>query len=93
MLPANARFDTATMANPEMAEIVTGIQEADPSRQLPLRRIGLDADRRRQRFQRRHGRGSSAKAQLDNLDQLSLDIAHDIEAAWLELDEATPDQG
>ena len=92
MLPTNARFDTATMANPEMAETVTGIQDAvradsfrlDGSDSMPTDVASAFNEGMVTLF-----RDGSA----DNLDQLSLDVAHDIEVAWLELDEATPDQG
>ena len=86
MLPANARFDVASMANPEMARDRRRDPGRDPVRRLPLRRL------------RRHARRDRAGAffagmvrlfregSLENLDELSLDIARDIEAAWLELE-------
>jgi len=87
-LPANARFDTSTMANPVMGDIVKALLAAvrtdefrlDASDAMPPE-IGDDA------FW--HGmvrlfREGSA----DNLDQLSSDIAGEIEAAWVELEKS-----
>ena len=74
------------MANPDMAEIVAGIQDAirsdnfrfDASDTMPAE-IGFGAFH--DGMVRLFREGS-----LENLDELSLDIARDIEAAWLELE-------
>ena len=92
LLPANARFDVATMANPEMGEIVAGIQDADPVRQLPLRRLRLHAHRDRSGAFLAGMVRLFREGSLENLDELSLDIAGDIEAAWLELEAAPTDR-
>jgi hypothetical protein len=86
MLPANTRFDTTTFVNPDMAEMVAGVQEAiradnlrfDASDNMP-RAIGSDAflDGMVRLFR---------EGSPDNLDQLSFDIAHEIEAAWAALE-------
>jgi hypothetical protein len=85
-LPANARFDTTQMANPDMAEMVVDIQEAvrsdnlrfDASDNMPFE-IGSGAfwDGMVRLFR---------EGSIENLDELSLDIARDVEAAWLELE-------
>jgi alpha-glucoside transport system substrate-binding protein len=87
-LPANARFDTTTMANPVMGGIVGGLQAAirsddlrfDASDAMPLE-IGQRAflDGMVQLF---------TEGSPENLDQLSLDIAREIEATWVELEQA-----
>ena len=86
MLPANTRFDTTKFANPEMAEMVAGVQEAiradnlrfDASDNMPSE-IGSNAFL--DGMERLFRDGSP-----ENLDQLSFDIAHEIEVAWLELE-------
>jgi hypothetical protein len=86
MVPANTRFDVTNMANPDMAAIVVGIQDAirsgnfrfDASDAMPPE-IGFGAFL--EGMVRLFREGS-----LENLDELSLDIAQDIEAAWLEVD-------
>jgi hypothetical protein len=87
-LPVNAGFDVGNMANPVIGNIVTGIQNAirtdslrfDGSDNMPddVRPAFLDG------MVRLFREGS-----LETLDELSLDIAHDVEAAWRE-HEATP---
>ncbi len=85
-LPANARFDTTKMANPVMGEIVGELQAAiqsddfrfDASDAMPPE-IGAGAFWAG--MVRLFREGSA-----ENLDQLSLDIAREIEAAWLELE-------
>ena len=86
MLPANTRFDATSIANPDMAEIVAGIQDAirsgnlrfDASDNMPPE-IGFEAFNAGMVRLFREG-------SLENLDELSLDIAGDIEAAWVELE-------
>jgi alpha-glucoside transport system substrate-binding protein len=86
LLPSNARFDTTIIANPDLAEMVAGVQEAirsddlrfDASDAMP-QEIGSGAFY--EGMVRLFREGS-----LENLDELSLDIARDIEAAWLELE-------
>ena len=83
---ANTRFDVTNITNPDAAEVVGGIQAAigsddfrfDASDNMP-QEIGFGAflDGMVRLF-----RDGSPK----NLDELSLDIAHDIEQAWLELE-------
>jgi ABC-type glycerol-3-phosphate transport system substrate-binding protein len=90
LLPANVRFDTTTIVNPDMAEVVTGMHEAirsgnlrfDASDNMP-QEIGFGAFHNGMVRLFREG-------SRENLDELSFDIAHDIEASWLEL-EATAD--
>jgi hypothetical protein len=90
LLPSNARFDTTIIANPDLAEMVAGVQEAirsdnlrfDASDSMPPE-IGFGAFNAGMVRLFREG-------SLENLDELSFDIAHDIEAAWLEL-ESTAD--
>ena len=85
-LPANARFDTAQIANPVMGEIVGQLQAAirsgdfrfDASDAMPPE-IGQGAFW--EGMLRLFREGS-----LENLDQLSRDIARDIEAAWRDLE-------
>jgi hypothetical protein len=85
-LPANTRFDTTTMVNPVMGEIVKALQAAirsdefrlDASDEMPPE-IGSDAFWTG--MVRLFREGSP-----ENLDQLSLDIASEIEAAWVELE-------
>ena len=87
-LPANARFDTTTMANPVMGEIAEELQAAirsdefryDASDAMPPE-IGSDAFLKGMVRLFREG-------SLENLDQLSLDIAQDIEAVWVELEQS-----
>jgi alpha-glucoside transport system substrate-binding protein len=87
-LPANARFDTTTMANLVMGEIAGELQTAirsdefryDASDAMPSE-IGSDAFLKGMVRLFRDG-------SLENLDQLSLDIAGDIEAAWVELEQS-----
>jgi alpha-glucoside transport system substrate-binding protein len=81
LLPVNARFDTASMAQPEMAEIVEGIQAAirtdsfryDASDSMPP---GVE-QAFRDGMLRIFREGSP-----DNIDQLSLEVARDVEAVW-----------
>ena len=93
-LPANSRFDTAKMVNPQMGALVEDVQAAIRSNEF--RFDASDAMRPA------IGQGAFwagmvrlfRDGSLDNLDQLSLDIARDIEAVWLELERspAPPDQ-
>lgn len=86
MLPANARFEVSTMVNPEVAAIVSGLQAA--IRSESFRVDASDA------MPPEIGAGAfwdgmmrlSREGSPENLDQLSLDIAREIEAAWLELE-------
>jgi hypothetical protein len=84
-MPANARFDVTNMTNPAAAEVAAGIQAAvrsdnfrfDASDNMPPEvQTGFN-----QGMMRLFREGSP-----DNLDELSADIAHDIEVKWLELD-------
>jgi alpha-glucoside transport system substrate-binding protein len=85
-VPVNARFDVTNLANADVAEIVGGLQAAvrsdslrlDASDNMPAE-IGFGAflDGMVRLFR---------EGSLENLDELSLDIAQDIEAAWLELE-------
>jgi alpha-glucoside transport system substrate-binding protein len=85
-LPANDRFDTAKIVNPEAREIVDGLQAAvradelrfDASDAMPPE-IGQNA------FWAGMVR-LFVEGTPENLDELSLDIARDIEAAWVELE-------
>ncbi len=87
-LPANARFDATTMANPLMEGIVEELQAAirseefrsDASDDMPPE-IGSDAFFKG--MVRLFREGSP-----ENLDQLSRDIARQIEAAWVELEQS-----
>ena len=84
--PANTRFDVTNIANPDAAEVVGGIQAAirsddfrfDASDNMP-EEIGFGAFLNGMVRLFRDG-------SPENLDELSLDIAHDIEEAWLELE-------
>jgi alpha-glucoside transport system substrate-binding protein len=86
-MPANARFDVTRTANPEVAEIVAAIQDAiradgfrfDASDAMPpeIQDVFLGGMVRLVR-----------EGSLETLDELSLDIARDVEAAWLELEES-----
>jgi alpha-glucoside transport system substrate-binding protein len=87
-LPANTRFDTTTMANPVMGDIVKTLVAAvradefrfDASDSMPAE-IGDDA------FW--HGMVRLFReGSPENLDQLSHDIASEIEAAWVELEQS-----
>ncbi len=86
--PANARFDVTTMVNPVMVEIVGELQAAirsdefrlDASDAMP-NEIGSGAFN--EGMVRLFREGS-----LENIDQLSGDIAQDIEAAWVELEQS-----
>jgi alpha-glucoside transport system substrate-binding protein len=85
-LRANTRFDTTTMANPVMGEIVEELLAAvradefrfDASDAMPPE-IGSGVFL--EGMVRLFREGS-----MENLDQLSLDIAREIEAAWVELE-------
>jgi hypothetical protein len=85
ILPANARFDVSTIANPHVRGIVEGLQAAirsdsfriDASDAMPPE-IELAF---RAGMMRLFREGSP-----ENLDQLSLDIASEIEATWLDLE-------
>jgi hypothetical protein len=85
-LPANTRFNATAMVNPEVGEIVGELQAAVRSDEFRL--DGSDA------MPPAIGQGVFWEGMLrlfregsaENLDQLSLDIARDIEAAWLELE-------
>jgi alpha-glucoside transport system substrate-binding protein len=84
-LPANTRFDTAKIFNPEVAEIVDGLQAAvradafrfDASDAMPPE-IGSAFYAGMVRLFR--------EGTPENLDELSLDIAREIEAVWVELE-------
>jgi alpha-glucoside transport system substrate-binding protein len=85
-LPANSRFDTTTMVNQVMGGIVGEVQAAirsdefrfDASDAMPAE-IGSDAFLKGMEQLFREG-------SPENLDQLSLSIAQEIEAAWVELE-------
>ncbi len=85
-LPANARFDTAQIVNPEVGEIVEGLQAAIRSDEL--RFDASDA----MPAEIGHGAFLAGMVRLflegtpDNLDELSLDIAREIEATWVEVE-------
>jgi alpha-glucoside transport system substrate-binding protein len=87
-LPANARFDTTTMANPVMGEIAGELQTAIRSDEF--RYDASDA------MPPEIGQGAFWAGMVrlfregspDNLDQLSRDIASEIEAAWVELEQS-----
>ncbi len=84
-VPANARFDVGNMVNPEMGEIVSETRDAirsddfrlDASDAMPSEVAAAFNAGMVQLFR---------EGSLENLDQLSLDIARGIEAAWLELE-------
>ncbi|HSB86345.1 MAG TPA: protein kinase [Ilumatobacteraceae bacterium] len=86
ILPANARFDVSAMSNPEVARIVSGVQAAIRSDEF--RFDASDA------MPPEIGEGAFWNGMLrlfregsaENVDQLSLDIAREIEAAWRELE-------
>jgi DNA-binding SARP family transcriptional activator/ABC-type glycerol-3-phosphate transport system substrate-binding protein len=88
VLPVNARFDVRNMANPVMGNIVIGIQDAirsdnfrfDGSDSMPTDVVPAFLDGMVRLFR---------QGSLETLDELSLDIAQDVEAAWREY-EATP---
>ena len=85
MMPANARFDVGSMANPEMGEIVSEVQDAirfddfrfDASDAMPTE-VWTAFNAGMVRLFREDS--------LENLDELALDIADDVEAAWVELE-------
>ena len=87
LLPANARFDLAGMANPKVAEIVSGIQTAirsddfrfDGSDSMPTDVSASFLDGMVRLF-----RDGSA----ENVDALSPRSPAEIEAAWLDVDTA-----
>jgi DNA-binding SARP family transcriptional activator/tRNA A-37 threonylcarbamoyl transferase component Bud32 len=91
LLPANARFLVASMTNPTMEEIVTGIHDAiragnfryDASDSMPPEVTRAFNDGMVRLFR---------EGSLDNIDSLSTDIAHDIETTWLQLEASTPDE-
>jgi alpha-glucoside transport system substrate-binding protein len=86
--PANARFETTTMANPVAREIETALLAAvrsdeflfDASDAMPVE-IGSDA------FYKGMVR-LFQDGTAENVDQLSREIAGDIEAAWVELEKS-----
>ncbi|MET0910900.1 MAG: ABC transporter substrate-binding protein, partial [Ilumatobacteraceae bacterium] len=86
ILPANARFDVSTMVNPEVAAVVSGVQAA--IRTDSFRFDASDA------MPPEIAQGAFWKGMLrlfregspENLDQLSRDIAGEVEATWLELE-------
>ncbi len=87
-LPANARFDSTTMVNPVMGEIVEHVQAA--IRSDDFRFDASDA------MAAEIGQGAFwegmvrlfREGSMENLDQLSPEIAHEIEAAWVELEQS-----
>ncbi len=87
LLPVNARFDATTMVNPVMAEIVSGFQNAILSNNLRFDASDLMPDE--------IGSGAFGagmvrlfeEGSLANLDELSIEIAQDIEAAWVDLEQ------
>ena len=85
-LPANIRFDATTMANPYSAQVVAGFQDAI--------RSATSASTPPTTWPSEIGAGAFLDGMVrlfrdgtpENLDDLSLAIASDIEAAWLELE-------
>ncbi len=86
-VPLNARFDVTRVANPEMAEIVSALQASvragnfrlDASDAMPPEVASAFLDGMLRLFR---------DGSLDDLAELSLDIAQDIDAAWRELEGA-----
>jgi hypothetical protein len=86
--PANARFDVTTMVNPVVGEIVGELQAAIRSDEFRLDASDAMPDEI----------GSGAflegmvqlfrEGSLENLDQLSREIARNIETAWVELEQS-----
>lgn len=94
LLPANVQFDASAMANPEVAEIVSGIQDAMRADQF---RVVSSADLFRlaspvvmpDRIERAYLAGMVRLFEAGspgNLNQFAVEIAGDVETAWLNVD-------
>jgi DNA-binding SARP family transcriptional activator/ABC-type glycerol-3-phosphate transport system substrate-binding protein len=91
LLPVNASFDGRNVANPVMGEIITDLQDAirsdsfrfDASDTMPTEVAPVFLAGMVRLFR---------EGSLESLDQLSLDIAQDVEATWREFEATTGNQ-
>jgi DNA-binding SARP family transcriptional activator len=91
VLPVNASFDVGNAANPVIGDIVTGIQNAirsdsfrfDGSDSMPTAVAPVFLDGMVRLFR---------AGSLETLDELSLEIAQDVEAAWREVEASAAEQ-
>jgi hypothetical protein len=86
--PANARFDVTTMVNPVVGEIVGEVQTAVRSNEFRLDASDALPPEIGQRAFLKGMVRLFREGSPENLDQLSLDIAREIEAAWVELEQS-----
>jgi hypothetical protein len=84
--PANARFDPTAMVNPVMADITSGVQAAIRSDEFRFDASDLMPPAVESAFRAGMVRLLS-EGTLENVDDLARDIAQDIEATWLRVDD------